>query len=147
MELQFHFFFKLQTEYLYLIMTSFVALHVAHPIGVGQVMGSILDAKHIIAKDVKTCTYSCYVRSGTCQVNDSMCRGNALATKKCISAPCTVRNSRQRLGCSVLCSMARISIKLKYHNTPYIYMQIHQSYSIFLNVCLSILPSVLQKIS
>ncbi len=83
MELQFHFFFKLQTEYLYLIMTSFVALHVAHPIGVGQVMGSIISANYVIAKDFKNCSYCFYVRSGTCQVSviDNMSGGMPLPKK------------------------------------------------------------------
>ncbi len=46
--------------------------HVAHPLGVVKVIGLILGLEHVLAKDVKDCTYFC------CDIN-SMSRGNAWA--------------------------------------------------------------------
>ncbi len=61
----------------------------AHPPGFGEVIGSILGPNHFKAKDVKSCTYCCYV------IN-SMSRGNTLVPNRCKSIPWTVRTSRQR---------------------------------------------------
>ena len=37
----------------------------AYLLGVGKVMGSMLSPNNVIAKDVKSCTYCCYVRCTT----------------------------------------------------------------------------------
>ena len=56
-------------------------------------MGSILSPNRVIAKDVKSCTYCCYIRCVTLIV---CVGGNALAPNRRNSLPCTVRTSRQR---------------------------------------------------
>ncbi len=61
----------------------------------------------VIAKDVKSCTYCCYVKSATVQIG-----GNALVQNSRKLWQCTVRTSRerscnQRTGC-LLWSKARI---------------------------------------
>jgi len=53
-----------------------------------------LDPNRVIAKDIKSCTYYCYVRYVTLIVRVG---GNSLAPKnRRNSLPCTVRNSRQK---------------------------------------------------
>ncbi len=53
-----------QSNYLPMIKsnTASVAKHIAHPISVRKVMGSMLCSNHNIAKSVKSCTYCCFVR-------------------------------------------------------------------------------------
>ncbi len=38
-----------------------MAKHVAHLFGVGKEMGSMLGSHHVIAQDIKSCTYCFYV--------------------------------------------------------------------------------------
>ncbi len=70
-----------------------VALHIAYLLGVGKVMGSMLRPNCVIYKDVKSCTFCCYVRCATSIV---CVGGNALAPNWRNSVPCTVRTFRQR---------------------------------------------------
>ncbi len=69
------------------------------------VMRSMLDQIRVIAKDVKGCTYCCYVRCMTIKVRSG--------GMPCISLPCTVSISRQnscnQRVCCLLCSMVRIN--------------------------------------
>ncbi len=48
-----------------LILTSVSGKHIAYLLGVGKVIGSMLGPNRVIAKDVKNCTYCCYVRCAT----------------------------------------------------------------------------------
>ena len=112
-----------------------------HPPGVGEVTGSTLGPNRVRAKDVKSCTYCCYVRCTTLIV---WVGGNALALNRRNSLPCTVRTSRQRscnqrVGClqelgsralgpakrsgprlssTVPWGMTRIRLWKEIHNTP-----------------------------
>ncbi len=51
-----------QTSPEVLIVLLFYSVAVAHPTGVGEVMGSLLGPNRVIAKDGDSCTYCCYVR-------------------------------------------------------------------------------------
>ena len=55
-------------------------------------LASMLSPNCVIAKDVKSCTYCCYVRYAILIVRVG---GNALALNRRNSLPCTVRISRQ----------------------------------------------------
>ena len=46
--------------------TACVAQHVAYLLSVGKVMGLMFGPNCVIAKDVKSCTYCCWVRCTTC---------------------------------------------------------------------------------
>ncbi len=46
-----------------------LAEHVAHPLGVGKVMGSMLGPNWVIVKNIKSVTYCCYVRFATLLVS------------------------------------------------------------------------------
>ena len=56
-----------------------------------EVLGSILNPKRVIAKNVKICTYCCYVRCATLIV---WVGENALAPNRRNSVTCKVRTSR-----------------------------------------------------
>ncbi len=64
-------------------------------VGYPMLVPGLVDPQNrVIAKDVKSCTYCCYVRYAILIVRVG---GNALAPKnRCNSLPCTVRTSRQR---------------------------------------------------
>ncbi len=85
-------------------------LHNTQHIHSAQVKGSMLSPDRVIAKEVKSCTYCCYVRSSTLTVRVG--GASALYPNSCNLLACTVRTSRQRSCnqrvCCPLCSMVWI---------------------------------------
>ncbi len=57
--------------------------NISYLLSVGKVMGSMLGQNRVIAKNVKSCTYCCYVRCATLIVWVEY--GNALAPNRCNS--------------------------------------------------------------
>ena len=70
-----------------------VAKQVANRLVVGDVMGSILGQHRVIAKDVKSFTYCCYVK---CKISIVRVKGMPWYQNRRNSFPCTVITSRQR---------------------------------------------------